>query len=345
MTDTSDNDSKKPLPEGEGPQGTGAPRPPSDEDVRPTPVAESAPEPGQAPSPPHAAPEPAAAESPPEPPAAAPPPAPEPAPEPPAAAPPPPPEPSPAPAAAGSGAGSPPPDTAAAGAAAAAGGATAATATGVPARQPMTGEVMPREDGPSHRAERTHSAALRHLSVPNLLTAGRCLSVIVIVILLLWPWGPLITGALVVFGIAAVTDWLDGRIARAFNMTSDLGRMLDHIADKLLVGVTLLTLCAIGIIDDANVLAAALILAREIAISGLREHLAPRGIVVPATQLAKWKTTFQMVAIAALMASPLAPLETVARVAALLILWAAMGMTLVSGFQYVWATRQVWDEE
>mgnify|MGYP000073641827 CR=1 FL=1 len=100
-----------------------------------------------------------------------------------------------------------------------------------------------------------------------------------------------------------------------------------------------------GVIDGLNVLAATLILMREIAISGLREHLGGRGVVVPASDLAKWKTTFQMVALAALMAAPLAPLETVARVAALTILWVAMGMTLVSGFQYMWATRGEWSKE
>lgn len=183
------------------------------------------------------------------------------------------------------------------------------------------------------------------LSLPNLLTAARCVSVLIIVVMLLWPWGPQITGALIVFALASATDWLDGRLARAFNLVSPLGRMMDSIADKLLVGATLLCLCAIGVIDGLNVLAAALILMREIAISGLREHLGGRGVVVPASDLAKWKTTFQMVALAALMAAPWAPFETVARVAALLILWAAMGMTLVSGFQYAWATRGEWSEE
>lgn len=205
---------------------------------------------------------------------------------------------------------------------------------------PASGGLVPAGGGPAG----PDASVLRHLSVPNILTAARCLSVIVIVVLLIWPWGPLMTGALVVFGLSALTDWLDGRIARAFNLVSDLGRMLDHIADKLLVGITMLALCAIGVIDGLNVLAAALILTREIAISGLREHLAPRGIVVPASNLGKWKTTFQMVALAALMASPLAPFELVARIAALLILWVAMGMTLVSGFQYVWGTRKAWSE-
>ena len=210
---------------------------------------------------------------------------------------------------------------------------------GPQAARPSAPVIMP--NGQPHPYPR----ALIHLTVPNLLTAVRCASVILIVVLLIWPWGPLINGALVVFALAALTDWFDGKLARAWNATSDLGRMLDHVADKLLIGVTMLALCAIGVIDGLNVLAAALILAREIAISGLREHLGARKVVVPATMLAKWKTTFQMVALAALMAAPLAPIEIVARVTALLILWIAMGMTLVSGFQYVWGTRHVWNEE
>ncbi|MEO1103315.1 MAG: CDP-diacylglycerol--glycerol-3-phosphate 3-phosphatidyltransferase, partial [Pseudomonadota bacterium] len=181
-----------------------------------------------------------------------------------------------------------------------------------------------------------------HLTLPNILTGLRVVLVFLIVILLLWPWGPFLTGALILFGIAAATDWLDGRLARAWNQTSELGRMLDHIADKLLVGVTMLTLCAVGVIDGLNALAAALILARELAVSGLREHLSAKGMVLPSSIFAKWKTTFQMVAIAALMAAPLAPISSVARFTGLVILWVAMVMTLISGAQYVWASRDAW---
>ncbi len=307
MTDTSDTDPTKPRPDDAGAEPVNAPPPVKvDEEPPVEAAAPPTPEPVTAPEP-VAAPEPAAS-APPE------------------------------PVAAPAGAGAPPPDAHAAEAAAA--------HAAVPARQPKTGEVLPSDaPGPQGPAYAAASQALAHLSLPNILTAARCLSVLLIAILLLWPWGPLMTGTLVVFALAAATDWLDGRIARAFNLTSDLGRMLDSIADKLLIAVTLLCLCAIGVIDGINVLAAALILMREIAISGLREHLGGRGVTMPPTNLAKWKTTFQMVAIAALMASPWAPLETVARVAALLILWAAMVMTLVSGFQYAWATREVWNEE
>ncbi|MEM7694459.1 MAG: CDP-diacylglycerol--glycerol-3-phosphate 3-phosphatidyltransferase, partial [Pseudomonadota bacterium] len=194
-------------------------------------------------------------------------------------------------------------------------------------------------------AKVTHAPPIATISLPNLLTGARIVMVLFIAILLLWPFGPLLTGALLLFGLAALTDWLDGKLARAWNLETDLGRMMDHIADKLLVAVTLVCLCAVGLIDGLNAFAAALILAREIAISGLREHLGAKGVSVPVTQVAKWKTTFQMVALAAIMAAPLAPLESVARFAGLLILWAAMAMTLVSGLQYVMATKDAWDND
>jgi len=251
--------------------------------------------------------------------------------------------------------GAPPPRAAAEGRAAP-GAAEAARATGGATDADAAGH-QPGASGDAHRTapqSAPHSAApaaagapaipesLVLLTLPNILTALRCLAVLVIVILIAWPFGPLLTGALVVFGLAAATDWADGALARAWGVTSDLGRMLDHVADKLLVGITMLMLCSVGIIDGVNVIAAALILGREIAISGLREHLGARGIVVPASLFAKWKTTFQMVALAALMAVPLAPLEVVARVTALLILWAAMVMTIISGAQYIVGTRQAW---
>ncbi|MEM8551218.1 MAG: CDP-alcohol phosphatidyltransferase family protein, partial [Pseudomonadota bacterium] len=121
-----------------------------------------------------------------------------------------------------------------------------------------------------------------NISLPNLLTGIRCICVLVLALMLVWPFGgPFLTGALVIFAFAALTDWLDGQLARALNMQTDLGRMLDHMADKLLVCVTLLSMCAAGLLDGLNAFAAALIVAREIFISGLREHLSGRGVVVP----------------------------------------------------------------
>ncbi|MEM6762671.1 MAG: CDP-diacylglycerol--glycerol-3-phosphate 3-phosphatidyltransferase [Pseudomonadota bacterium] len=218
----------------------------------------------------------------------------------------------------------------------------AETQSAVHAGAPAVAAAPSPTPGPQPHQSAPNPVAVATITLPNLLTAFRCVMVFLIVVLLMWPWGPLLTGALVVFAIAAATDWLDGVLARAFNLQTDLGRMLDHIADKLLVCVTMLCLCATGVIDGLNVLAVALILSRELAISGLREHLGARGVVVPSTMFGKWKTTFQMVAVAALLAAPLAPLAGVARFSGLMILWVAMVLTVASGVQYALATREAW---
>ncbi|MCF3932162.1 CDP-diacylglycerol--glycerol-3-phosphate 3-phosphatidyltransferase [Acuticoccus sp. M5D2P5] len=182
-------------------------------------------------------------------------------------------------------------------------------------------------------------------TIPNILTILRCLGVFALAVLLVWPFGDVRLAALIVFVLAALTDWLDGYLARKLNQISAFGRMLDSIADKLLVGVALLMLCAEGTIGGLNSLAAALILMREIAISGLREHLGTKGIVVPASLFAKWKTTIQLVAIAVLIGAPLTWAPATFVVIGLVILWAAVVMTLVSGWQYIWGTRKAWGEE
>ncbi|MBJ3776835.1 CDP-diacylglycerol--glycerol-3-phosphate 3-phosphatidyltransferase [Acuticoccus mangrovi] len=175
--------------------------------------------------------------------------------------------------------------------------------------------------------------------VPNILTVLRCLAVIVVAVLLVPPLGPQLWPAFVIFVLAAVTDWFDGYIARTFQVTSDFGRMLDSIADKLLVAVTLLTLVAAGLIPGWHAIAAAVILYREIAISGLREHLGPKGIVIPPSMAGKLKTTVQLVAIAALIAAPLTPLPRIALWSGLALLWIAAALTIISGVQYAWGAR------
>ena len=100
-----------------------------------------------------------------------------------------------------------------------------------------------------------------------------------------------------IFVAAAITDYFDGYFARAWEQTSNLGRMLDPIADKLLVSAALFMLVANGTIGWGSVIAGIIILSREILVSGLREFLAEVRVSVPVTQLAKWKTTIQMVAI------------------------------------------------
>src|SRR6185503_12190775 len=119
-------------------------------------------------------------------------------------------------------------------------------------------------------------------SLPNILTYGRILAI----------------PALVACFIAAgVSDFLDGYLARAWQQQSSVGRMLDPIADKLIVAAALLMLAADGTIAGWSLWAGVIILCREILVSGLREFLGTLAVSVPVTRLAKWKTVVQMVAI------------------------------------------------
>jgi CDP-diacylglycerol--glycerol-3-phosphate 3-phosphatidyltransferase len=173
------------------------------------------------------------------------------------------------------------------------------------------------------------------LSLPNLLTYGRIAAVpLVAVCLYLDPlW--LRWVALFVFVSAGVSDFFDGYLARRWAQQSALGRMLDPIADKLLVGGTLLMLAAKGDIAGLSLWAALVILSREILVSGLREFLAELRVSVPVTRLAKWKTAAQLVAVGFLVAGPagdrILPITTDTGLA---LLWASALLTLYTGYDY-----------
>ena len=175
------------------------------------------------------------------------------------------------------------------------------------------------------------------VSLPNVLTYARILAVPAVVACLYL--GPDVNGrwwALAIHLGACLTDWLDGYLARAWHQQSTLGRMLDPIADKLLVGATLLMLTHDNTIDGVQVWAAVIILCREILVSGLREFLAELNVKVHVTQLAKWKTTLQMVALGVLVAGP-AGEQLVPGVTGvgLVLLWVAALLTLWTGFDYL----------
>jgi CDP-diacylglycerol--glycerol-3-phosphate 3-phosphatidyltransferase/cardiolipin synthase len=138
------------------------------------------------------------------------------------------------------------------------------------------------------------------------------------------------------FVAAAATDWLDGYLARAWEQQSTLGRMLDPIADKLIVGAALLMLVHDNTITGWSIWAAVVILCREILVSGLREFLAELNVKVHVTQLAKWKTAVQMVALAVLLAGPAAD-KIVPNITAsgLAFLWIAALLTLWTGYDYL----------
>lgn len=181
----------------------------------------------------------------------------------------------------------------------------------------------------------------RHLamSLPNILTYGRIAAVALIVAVLYFMQGD--TARWVAFGLfsaAGVTDWLDGYLARVWEQQSTLGRMLDPIADKLLVGAVLLMLVYDRTIDGPAIFAAVIILAREILVSGLREFLAELNVKILVSHLAKWKTALQMIALGALLAGPAA--ERAIQVhgivlAGTVLLWIAAVLTLWTGYDYI----------
>ena len=197
--------------------------------------------------------------------------------------------------------------------------------------------------------------AKRAFNLPNLLTYGRILAV-PLVELCFFLEGELQSSefarwsAFAIFIVASVTDYLDGYLARAWKQTSNIGRMLDPIADKLLVATCLLLLAADtdnrGGIAGWSLWAAIIILCREILVSGLREYLAALKVSVPVTQLAKWKTTIQMVAIAVLLLGPagdkIVPYWTQMGIT---LLWVAAIVTLYTGYDYFRAgAKHIMDE-
>jgi len=181
----------------------------------------------------------------------------------------------------------------------------------------------------------------RPLALPNLLTYARIAAVPVVVGLLYWQsifggglW--LRWVALAVFAGAAVTDILDGYLARMWSQQSSLGRMLDPIADKLLVASCLLMLAAEETIRGWTLLAAVVILCREILVSGLREYLAELRVSVPVSTLAKWKTVGQLVAIGFLIAGEAGDrVLPVTTEVGILLLWLSALLTLYTGWDYM----------
>lgn len=183
------------------------------------------------------------------------------------------------------------------------------------------------------------SAASRPLatSLPNVLTYGRIAAVPALVACLYFLQGDIARwSAFGLFVAASLTDWLDGYLARAWQQQSTLGRMLDPIADKLLVATTLLMLTHINTIYGWHVWAAVIILCREVLVSGLREFLAELNVQIHVTQLAKWKTSLQMVALAVLLAGPAGDkIVPVVSSSGLALLWLSALLTLWTGYDYL----------
>lgn len=170
--------------------------------------------------------------------------------------------------------------------------------------------------------------------IPNLLTFGRVLAVPLALALMacnvsLWP-------LLLLFAAAAITDFFDGYLARKWNAVSPLGTMLDPIADKLLVALMLFYL---AVVTQLALLPIALILLRELYISGLREFLALRGVALPVSKGGKWKTAVQMLAIIVLYSA--AALKKIPELwdPGMVLLWISVALAIWSAAQY---TRAAW---
>jgi cardiolipin synthase len=186
--------------------------------------------------------------------------------------------------------------------------------------------------------------------LPNVLTILRILLVPVFAVAFALPGTTARLVAFAVFCIAGISDALDGLAARKLQASSDFGRMLDPIADKILVAVALMMLVAEGNIRQFNLehglrgllllVPALVILSREILVSGLREFLAAAAVSVPVTRIAKAKTTIQMIAIGAMILEPLArnmlatPLGLAYSTIAYVALWIAAGLTVYTGWIY-----------
>ncbi len=178
--------------------------------------------------------------------------------------------------------------------------------------------------------------------LPNVLTLSRIAAIPLLVALVAvrTPLADLM--ACIVFSAAAITDYFDGKLARERQQLSDLGRMLDPIADKLLVGAALMMLVGTGRLSEAGLYPAIVIMLREILVSGLREYLAGIRVGLPVTRLAKWKTGFQMGALGTLLAGntsavllhmPWLPVSLIGES----MLWMAALLTLVTGWDYLTA--------
>ena len=173
------------------------------------------------------------------------------------------------------------------------------------------------------------------LTLPNILTLSRIVAMPVLIVLLWHPGRADYAVAFALYLVVAITDYFDGYLARAQGAVSKLGIFLDPIADKIMVVTVLVMLLFTRAIDDWAVIAALIIIVREIAVSGLREFLADLRVSMPVSALAKWKTTFQLIALGALIMGGAVPDYPGVAMLGLFCLWAAAGLTLVTGWDYL----------
>ena len=176
--------------------------------------------------------------------------------------------------------------------------------------------------------------------IPNILTIGRIIIVPFFVIAFFLPgfYGDVI--ALILFIVASFTDFLDGMLARMMKQESKLGELLDPIADKIIVAAALILLVMNGTIKNYEVIAAIIILTREILVSGLREFLAKGRIKLPVSNLSKLKTVLQMVSIGLLLSGETGNKiinfqDYNAQTIGIILLWLSAFLTLYTGYEYL----------
>ena len=178
------------------------------------------------------------------------------------------------------------------------------------------------------------------MSLPNILTLSRIVTVPLLVALLWFPgWELGYALGFALYSLMGVTDYFDGYLARANGQVSKLGVFLDPIADKIMVAAVIMMLVGTrhesASISGLHIIPAIIILLREITVSGLREFLAGLQVSLPVSQLAKWKTALQMVALGALILAGALPLLVWIKQIGIGALWAAAALTLVTGWDYL----------
>jgi cardiolipin synthase (CMP-forming) len=190
------------------------------------------------------------------------------------------------------------------------------------------------------QAAKRYNAGGNMMSLPNILTLSRIVTVPLLVALLWFPgWEVGYALGFALYCLMGITDYFDGYLARAHGQVSKLGVFLDPIADKIMVAAVIMMLVGTrheaASISGLHIIPAIIILLREITVSGLREFLAGLQVSLPVSQLAKWKTALQMVALGALILAGALPALVWIKQIGVGSLWAAAALTLVTGWDYL----------
>lgn len=169
--------------------------------------------------------------------------------------------------------------------------------------------------------------------LPNILTISRIFFIPMIMICFYLQLSLSMYIAFALFVLACITDFLDGYIARQYKSTSNFGKCFDPVADKLLVSTIIIMICGFGYVSGINMIAATIILFREIFVSGMREYLIEIKVPLPVTRLAKIKTATQMVALSVIILG-IAETSYMTLDIGIILLWVAAVLTIITGYQY-----------